>query len=498
MRRLGIALFASLIACSASAVWAQGLYGSPDVLPVQQQYVPGGSAAPAQSPAQPGYQPYGYPAQAPAAATYQPHQPGAQYQYPTPAAQPVAWTAPSEQPALVQPGPVSANAPIPEPVAVPPQQVYAPPQTFAPPQQGFVPPPQNTSVMSQMMAEQGNGCAGGCNANTNCGQDAALCTQACCPWYFSLSTIVVGRSDSRRLWTSHVDGDETTQLTNTDFGLQWKWGGEVRFGRRFCCDCVPYAIEAVYWTADPFTGYRSTTVDGGFVSTPLDLNSMTFGGVDARNWFDGAQEHRLWRRDEFHDIEINLIREQLAWGCDSCWDIGWSLGVRYFRFQDYLQFGSEARFAASWDDLPNTAYLNDRITNNLIGPQVGFDAAYRLCDSLRLFISPKVGIFDNYLDSTFEATTGNGIAAHGPYGDFPVHGTRNALSFLTQIDVGADWRIARNWSARAGYRVVAITGVGLADDQFTQYINDIPEIARVANTSSLVLHGAFLGVTYNF
>jgi len=490
MRLLGIALFASLVVCSASAAWAQyGLYGSPDVLPVQQQNVPANYADPAQAPAPTTYQAYRYPAQPPATATYQPHQPGAQYQYPSPATQPATWTAPAEQPALMQPMPAPPAAP-------------AGPSPVNPPPQGYVPFPQGSGMMNQMIAEQGSGCAGGCNDNANCGQ-GVVCGQDCyCPWYASLSTIVVGRSDGRRLWTSYVDGDETTQLTNTQFGLQWKWGGEVRFGRRFCCDCVPYAVEASYWTADPFTGYRSTTVDGGYVSTPLDTNSLWFGSHIpanlAQNWFDGAQEHRLWRRDEFHNIEINLIREQLAWGCDSCWDIGWSLGLRYFRFQDYLEFGSRAHLGVDWDDLPDTAYLSDRITNNLIGPQVGFDAAYRLCDSLRLFISPKFGIFDNYLDSTFVATTGNGIVGSGPYGDFPVHSTRNAISFLTQIDVGADWRFARNWSARAGYRVVAVTGVGLADDQFPQYICDTPEIARIANTSSLVLHGAFLGVTYNF
>ncbi len=81
MRRLGIALFVSLTVCGVSTAWAQyGMYGSPDMLPVQQ-----------------------YPAQ-PAAAAYQPHQAGAQYAYPAPAAQPVAWTAPvDEQPAMVQP-----------------------------------------------------------------------------------------------------------------------------------------------------------------------------------------------------------------------------------------------------------------------------------------------------------------------------------------------------------------------------------------------------------
>jgi len=230
----------------------------------------------------------------------------------------------------------------------------------------------------------------------------------------------------------------------------------------------------------------------------MALNELYFGGVAAQNWFDGAREHRLYRQDEFHNVEINLVREQLAWSCDSPWDIGWSLGVRYFRFQDYLEFGTLAHSGSGWDDYAHTAYLSDNIVNNLIGAQFGFDAAYRLCDSVRVFITPKVGLYGNYMTSDFEAYTGSGIQGHGPYAYFPVNTNRTGLSFLTQIDLGVDWRFAANWSARAGYRVVAITGVGLAEDQFPQYICDTPEIEAVSHYSSLVLHGAFVGLTYNF
>ena len=134
-----------------------------------------------------------------------------------------------------------------------------------------------------------------------------------------------------------------------------------------------------------------------------------------------------------------------------------------------------------------------------MGVQFGFDAAYCLGCGVRFFISPKVGIYDNFMDSNFQARTGDWINGHtDDYGSFPACGTKNGLAFLTQIDVGVDWQFSRCWSARAGYRVVAITGVALADSQFPQYINDIPDIQNVQHTDSLVLHGAFFGITYNF
>jgi hypothetical protein len=518
MRAIRITLFASLIGFSASAVWAQyGLYGAPETLRVPQEPTP--AAAPVEYPAtetptaQPApvavyaqpqpqyaypvqssttYQPapqYRYPAQPSATAMYQPYQAGAQYRYPGPYSRANVRTAAAEQPV----------PPMPAPPAMPGQQRLAPqpaPNYAA---------PQNAGVMNQMLADQS--CNGGCyRGSVNqfeqsaCGGDGCNLGGMCgaCPWYAGVYGLILGRSEGRRVWTSYEDGVPTNQLTNTQFGTEWKWGGEVQFGRRFCCGCVPYAVEATFWTTEPLTGYRSTTCPGGAVSTPLELNPLTFGGVAAQNWFDGAQEHRLWRRDEFYNFEINLIREQLAWACDSPWDIGWSVGVRYFRFQDYLQFGSLAASGTGWGDLPATAYFSDTITNNLVGAQFGFDAAYCVGGGFRVFIAPQVGIYNNFLETDFEARTGDGVNGLGPYGSYPVHSTLNGLAFLTQIDIGADWQFSRNWSARVGYRVVAVTGMGLADDQFPQYMVDTPDIANIQHCSSLVLHGAFFGVTYNF
>ncbi len=308
----------------------------------------------------------------------------------------------------------------------------------------------------------------------------------------------MSRSDAPRVWTSYRDQYLATQLMNTQFGLQWGWGGEVTFGRRFCCDCVPYAIEATYWSTSDITGSQCATWPGGYVSTPLQIQYIDFNGENARDWFMGAKEQRLTRQDQFYNLEVNLIREQLAWACDSPWDIGWSVGIRYFRFQEDLNFSS-LRQGCDWSDPAGVACLDENVTNNLLGLQFGFDAAYCLCNGVRFFIKPEVGLYDNFMSSNFQCNTGNGIPGHtDDYGCFPACGTKNGLAFLTQVDVGVDWQMSRCWSARVGYRVVAITGLALADSQFPQYINDIPSIQDVQHTDSLLLHGAFVGITYNF
>jgi hypothetical protein len=429
------------------------MYGSPDVLPVQQT-------------------------------TQQVNQ--------YPAAQPVAWTAPVEQPALVP------SAPMPAPSGVnQPSQAYV--------------QPQGGGMVNQMLAEQGNGCVGGCNDNGNCGQN--VCGGACGDrlWYSSFSVLALNRSAPRRVWTSSEQfPNEAIQLGNTDIPTAWSWGGEVQLGRRFCCDCTPYAIEATFWTTTAITGSETTTSSlgaGTLIATPLQTDNINFNLpgnliIPATTIFNNASCSTVSRRDEFYDFEINLVREKLGMACNSCWELGWSLGVRYFRFQESLSVSAISPVACFGGA---DAYFNDTVTNNLVGPQIGFDLAYNLGCNARLFISPKFGIYGNCVDSNFNAVGRQGAGAYvngtntiTGYPQYPAHGANTGVAFLTQIDLGMDWQFTRNWSAKVGYRVVAITGMGLADDEYPQYLCDTPEMQNPQHESSLVLHGVFAGLTYNF
>ena len=236
MRVVRVALFAFFAACSASAAWAQyGLYGSPDVLPVPQQN------AVAKNP------------------QYQAYQPGAQYQYPNP-----SYSAPMQTAAA--------------------GQVPAPPT----PGNGLIPQAQGplnrvgeqscyggcggsySGAMNRFDQAACGGCSGGCGCGGYCGGDN------CCTWYGDVCALVMGRSDGRRVWTSYVNNDVTQQLTNTQFGMPWEWGGEVTIGHRFCCGCVPWAIEATYWTTESSSNCQVTTNPAG-VSTPLVIQPMMFG-----------------------------------------------------------------------------------------------------------------------------------------------------------------------------------------------------------------------------
>ena len=194
--------------------------------------------------------------------------------------------------------------------------------------------------------------------------------------------------------------------------MGWEWGTEITFGRSFCCN--QYAIEATYWTLHEFQGYACASeppspVDPfGLVSTPLETGLMLFHGLGANGWFNNAEEHRLWRIDEVHNVELNFIRNHLlSAGCGCPLSVDLLAGVRYFRFRENLTWGSLANgYVWRQDHGADEAYVNDEIANNLIGGQIGFNVEYQACHCLKFFVMPKIGIYDNVIAEQLRGPVG--------------------------------------------------------------------------------------------
>ena len=92
------------------------------------------------------------------------------------------------------------------------------------------------------------------------------CSTPCCAnWFGSVAFLYMSRNEPNRLWTTYDSADNTNQLP-TDALTEWGAGGEVSFGRYFCCGC--FAVEATYWGLESLNGYSSQSISGGTVSTP--------------------------------------------------------------------------------------------------------------------------------------------------------------------------------------------------------------------------------------
>ena len=95
------------------------------------------------------------------------------------------------------------------------------------------------------------------------------------------------------------------------------------------------------------------------------------------------------------NAEINFVRDLCGGGAVAL-DVDFLAGVRWFRFQDGFVFGAERgtdghRLCQRW------LYLNDHITNDLVGLQTGFNASYRFADCWKAFVPPEFGIYDNHM-----------------------------------------------------------------------------------------------------
>jgi len=319
------------------------------------------------------------------------------------------------------------------------------------------------------------------------------------PWYATVTVMALGRDKPNRLWTSYQDGNRTNVLAHSDeLGDRWRLGGEVRFGRRFLGG--QWAVEASYWTLDASEDRLEVTDPVGVSSSAaLNLSESEFFGTSAVLWFEDATAHRLQRRDEFHSVEVNLLYNQLAGDCGFGLDASWSLGARFFRFEENLLFGAVAAGFQWGDDPTREAFLDDRIRNNLVGIQLGAEARYRIW-RLQLIAAPKLGMYNNHTQHFFHMYTADGTAATSTLGTgtYPVESTENNIAFLAQVDLALAWQFAPRWSARIGYHLLVLAGVALADEQLQTSLGHIDELGDIDTNGELIMHGASAGVMYNY
>jgi hypothetical protein len=357
---------------------------------------------------------------------------------------------------------------------------------------------------------------GGCGCGYSCGS-CDPCCGGCpeSPWFFSVVALMMARSDG----DSHVltvDRDhQEVPLLNSSMDMPWRAGGELRFGRSFCCN--RWAVEGVYWTMAEFQGDQTAASSdpyGNVAAYCSNFNDaagssgsqlVTIGGISALQYFDAAaQPHRVDRTSQIQNVEINAMWRPVPPGCTP-WDFTFAVGPRFFRFDDSLLFESHSTIDVGGTTQASYAYFRDQLTNTLCGGQAGFDSGLSLIPRLRLFFAPKIGLYNNHIEADYDLAgrVGSGqlqsaVSNTPGYPNYPLSGTKNTLATLTQADVGLDWNFAGNWTARIGYRLVAVTGVALADSQIPIYLNDTPALLDANRHDSLIIHGGFAGVGCRF
>ena len=361
------------------------------------------------------------------------------------------------------------------------------------------------ATYSSWLGDDASGDAGGgcgtcgdksCGGCAKSGWGLGKCVESCGCWSATFAGLYLRRDRPRDQWLSFDTNDVTSHLLSTrDADTKWNGGFEMRLQREIGCN---RALELVYWGRwdDEATATVTDAAAVGDLNTTMNMSGVTFtGGDDVVDWYDDAASHTVRRDLEFHNVEINLIREAIC--ADSCnsLNFSWYAGVRFFRLDDGLLFSSVAGAAGGpgGSATPGgVASLDVDIENNLIGFQIGGEAEYYLTNNLSLFVNSNIGLYGNDINQRFQVYNDESEVA------YDINSHKTDVSFLAQIDIGGSWYLGNRWRLFTGYRAVAVTGMALTDDQLPAFLADTNGIADIDSGSSMILHGGFTGLEFTF
>jgi hypothetical protein len=365
-------------------------------------------------------------------------------------------------------------------------------------------------------AAASNGCWGG-----DCGCDIS----PCCPtWYGYVGGLVMGRDDSNKFWTTFETGNNANQLMffpDAGWGggfeatIGYTWCGHSMGGCGGCADSMGCAdacggcgtnyrhgIEITYWGLWGMNSDSSIRSETDSLSTPIDLGfvDIVTPGSPASLFFDNAREHRLRRENEFHNLEVNLVDFSTAMsGRDLTFQ--WLAGARFFRFEEFLQFGTVSAGNEFGQNAGLAeAYLDLDVENNLYGAQIGGRGDWRLHRNWRIFAGTKVGVFANDIDFNSRLYRGDGaLAVFSSTGNtFDLGNNKTDVSMMGQLDLGVGYDLTSHCSLIVGYRAVGITGLALADDQIPAFLAAEGDWTDIDSNGSMILHGGFAGLEFRY
>jgi hypothetical protein len=174
-------------------------------------------------------------------------------------------------------------------------------------------------------------------------------------------------------------------------------------------------------------------------------------------------------------------------------------GVRFFRFDDRYKVFEEGqtRLDANGALANSNAFRSVRVTDNLIGLQVGFDWHTNDSNSRTQFgIFGKAGVYGNFAESEIEQ-----IVTVGPQGtplaSFATPGRTKGAGvieggFVSTIQLGPQFYL------RGGYQFLWLGHIAVAPDQATPDLITGVYNAKLRVNDDVFFHGPFAGIEWRW
>lgn len=310
---------------------------------------------------------------------------------------------------------------------------------------------------------------------------------SCGPWFASVSGLIMTRDVPNNVPLAYIGADPhgPSTLNTEQAGFDWSGGVEAKLGRMVS---DRWAMEVVYWWLDPSNGYLSQRSLANDINSHLDMSNVLYDGFPLSNIYENSREQRVFRMNQFQNLEINLLQQALVVDPQSRWGMAYFMGARYFKYREILEYYAvQANSEFSDNDMTTQSGYHIRMRNSLIGWQVGARGHLYLGERLRLFATPRAGIFANAISMDQDLCM-----------VIRLNNTKTDVTLLGQLDFGASYQLFRCCSIFGSYRVMGIAGVANADDQIPRSFDSLPDLAQINSSGSIILHGWNMGVQFQF
>ena len=165
---------------------------------------------------------------------------------------------------------------------------------------------------------------------------------------------------------------------------------------------------------------------------------------------------------------IDSVETNLRWSPGNSWT--WIGGFRYVEWSETLQGKMSPPF--------NVYDYTSHTSNQLYGGQLGLDwSAWDAGGPLRLNLITKAGAFSNRASA---ARNGESVLVGST--------TDSQTSFVGEVAAVARWSLSDTWSLRGGYQLMWLSGIAVAPDQLSVFLNP-PDMS-----GGVLLHGATVGI----
>jgi hypothetical protein len=327
-----------------------------------------------------------------------------------------------------------------------------------------------------------------------------------CNWFGGIYGLAMQRDDDYEVPLVYPVGEPLNNVITTNSAdFDYAGGLEARLGY-YLNDC--WAIEGVYWGLWPndqeltlnAIGYPAGLTSGLNFGT-LNYDNGT-GALPLSTYFTGAQLFTLQRTFDYHNVELNMLRNASPGGYGKN-SFVWLAGIRYIHLDETFSLAADLNNTFLGDDPLNELYYDINVVNRLVGFQLGgiWD---RCCTShLGLRIGSKVGIYGNEIEHDQRIYSGAGVDATTNTGGFAgsaynVRSEKEDVSWGSELFAAVTYRVFHNWRLTGGYRALILSDVALPYGQIPYRFSDLQEAGNINANDTLLLHGIFAGLEYNW